>query len=334
MTARILLGFTYSMDRIAETAQHAGVELILPSQSHEVAARMGLPTLALPSFKIDPVAAARQLDQLIVEHDINAVWPLATSAYDLSGITCAPVHAVAKHQTFNMVNDKAAFASWLKTSMYRPEGVETVGAEKTIIEVLTRLEKQQQVCIKPTRGVNGGLYWQVSCDGDLLNDPAARKISPRAFEVALRERESKIGMERWLVMEVLHGPELSIDALCIEGRLLKWMVREKLSGSTQMVYSDHAVMRHVRHVVKALGLHGLVSVQYMYDPNGMLKILEINLRPSGGCVSHGGVILNKAGTSDLVTDWLQYMAGMITTNDIRQWKGEVRINLRRTATAE
>ena len=328
---RIALGFTYSLNRIAEIAQKADVELIYPPQARHVAQQMGAETLALPSFKTDPAMAAAQLDALIEKHDIDAVWPLAASAFDMSGVTAAPVHAVCKPETFALVNDKVTFAHWLQSSMFRPEGIETVGAEKTIVEVLTRLSKGQDVCIKPPRGVNGGLYWQISTDADLLGDPVARKISPRAFEVELRQRELKHGLERWLVMEVLQGPELSIDALCIEGDLIKWMIREKDSPSTQIVRSDHGVIAHVHHVVKALGLHGIVSVQYMYDKEGNLKILEINLRPSGGCAAYGGVAMNKVGTTDLLTDWLQYMAGRITRDDIRQWSGTVRLEIQPTA---
>jgi hypothetical protein len=327
---RILVGFTYSMFMLAETAQRSGVRIVLPRTAAFVGHQLGLEVVDLPSFRNTSDAAA-ELNRLIEKHNIDAFWPLAACAYDLSGVTAAPVHAVCKHETFQMVNDKVTFANWLKDSMFRPEGVQTVGAEKTIIEVLTRLEKGQTVCIKPPRGVNGGLYWQISHDANLLADPAERKISPRAFEIALRERERSHGLEPWLVMEVLQGPELSIDALCIEGDLRKWMIREKDSPSTQIVRSDHEIIAHVRHIVKALGLHGLVSVQYMFDKDGRIKILEINLRPSGGCIGYGEVALGQAGTSDLVTDWLQYMAGMITSKDIKPWKGEVRIKIQSTA---
>jgi len=82
-------------------------------------------------------------------------------------------------------------------------------------------------------------------------------------------------------------------------------------------------MSHVRQIIAELGLHGLVSVQYMYDKHGKIKILEINLRPSGGCLAYGDFVFGKAGTTDMLTDWLHYMAGMIAEEDIQQWEGEV-----------
>lgn len=135
-------------------------------------------------------------------------------------------------------------------------------------------------------------------------------------------------------MERLHGPELSIDALCYGGDLLKWMVREKVATATQIVRADHPVIDHVRNIVKALGLHGIVSLQYMYDKHGNLKMLEINLRPSGGCVAYGETALGAAGTTGLLHDWLRLLAGMTSPADIRQWSGEVQIRIKATAFVE
>lgn len=149
-----------------------------------------------------------------------------------------------------------------------------------------------------------------------------RQLQPASYEVELRSREAKVGPEAWLVMERLFGPELSIDALCVEGDLLKWMVREKRPSGGQVVMADHEVMDHVRHLIKALGLHGIVSVQYMYDAHGHPKLLEINLRPSGGCIAYGETVLAARGVSGLLTDWLQLMAGMIAREDIQPWCGK------------
>lgn len=310
---------------LAEVAQRSGVNIILPRQSQFVAHELGMKAVDLPHFGGSKQKAGRRFEKLVAKHDIHAFWPLASSAYDLSYLTGIPVHAVCKHKTFQMVNDKVVFDSWMMGSMYRPEGVETVGAEKTMKEIWARLEDGQRVCVKPPRGVNGGGFWEISRGANLLANPLARKISPEAFEVEIRRLELEEGMERFLVMEVLPGPELSIDVLCIEGEAYKWMVREKTSDTTQIVRSNHEIMTHVRHLVKALRLHGLVSVQYMYDRHGNIKILEINLRPSGGCIAYGEYALGKCGSTDLLTDWLRYMAGMIGPSDIEQWEGEVPI---------
>lgn len=326
----ILIGFTYSSMMLGEVAQRSGVNIILPLQSQGVAKELGMTAVDLPRFGGSKVKAKRKFEKLVAKHDIHAFWPLSSSVYDLSYLTGIPVHAVCKHKTFQMVNDKVTFDSWMTDSRYRPEGVETVGAEKTMKEIRARLEDGQRVCVKPPRGVNGGGFWEISHDANLLANPGARKISPEAFEIEIRKLELKEGMERFLVMEVLTGVELSIDVLCIEGEVLKWMVREKTNNATQIVRSNHEIMAHVRHVVKALRLHGLVSVQYMYDRHGSIKILEINLRPSGGCLAYGEYALGKCGSTDLLTDWLRYMAGMISPSDIEQWKGEVEITIKTT----
>ena len=334
MKKTVLLGPGYSMDWIAETAERAGVRLILPPAAKEVAQAMGLQTLALPSFAEDPKGAGAELDALIDKHGIDAYWPLAASAFDLSHISACPVHAVTIPERFALVNDKAMFAESLGDDPYRPEGVETFGFVRTLIEVRRRLENNEEVIQKPRRGVNGSLYWEVSPNGNLLGNPDMRQILPESYEVELRNHEAVHGPMHWLVMERLHGPELSIDAVCVKGRLLKWMVREKLPSGKQRVMSDHLVIEHVRHLVKTLKLHGIVSIQYMYDRHGNPKILEINLRYSGGCAAYGEPVLGSLGVSGLVTDWLKYMTGMITEDDIQPWKGEATFRVRPVACVE
>lgn len=113
----VLVGFTYSLERAVETALAAGVRLNLPlgmpDKVTAAAEGMGLPMFPLPSFKEDPVAAAAELNELIAEHDIEAFWPLGMSAFDLSGLTACPVHAVTTPGNYGLIKDKAAFARWL-----------------------------------------------------------------------------------------------------------------------------------------------------------------------------------------------------------------------------
>jgi hypothetical protein len=325
---RVLLGFTYSMAALAHTARSSGVTLVMPRSAHLVGAEFGLDVVDLPPLShLSRTEGDTAFDKVIDENNIDAVWPLAMSSYDLSGITAAPVHTVCKHKTYNMVNDKVTFNSWVRNSMFQPEGVETVGADRTMEEIRGRLADGQRVCCKPPRGVNGGGFWEIDPNANLLADPLARKVTPEVFELEIRRLEEQEGMERFLVMEVLPGQELSIDVLCVNGELLKWMIREKVSENTQIIRSNHKIIEHVRHLVKALRLHGLVSVQYMYDRHGNIKILEINLRPSGGCLSYGEFILRETvGSSDLLTDWLQYMTGIIEPDDIKPWHGDWRMD--------
>ena len=331
---RILTGFTYSMDSLVATAMHSGVQLVLPRSAAYLGEKYGLEVVDLPNFNGRKTEAVACFEKLVDQHGIDAFWPLSSAMYDLSYITAVPVLSVCKSKTFNMVNDKVTFAAWMGGSKYSPEGVETVGTKKTMKEINARLKRGERVCVKPPRGVNGGGFWEITPNADLLADPLARKIRPEAFESELRIAERREGMERFLVMEVLPGQELSIDALCVDGKLLKWMIREKVAPSKQVAYSNHKIIRHVRKIVKELGLHGIVSVQYMYDKHGKIKILEINLRPSGGCLAYGENVFGKAGTSDLLTDWLQYMAGMISVGDIQQWDGEVPFNTPTVAVPE
>lgn len=321
---RILLGFTYSMGHLVDTAFDSGVRLILPRAAAYLGADLGLEVVDLPHFG-SKAQSAKAFAKLVKKHKIDAFWPLSSSSSDLThldGLTRATIHPVCKHLSYQAINDKVTFDAWLKDDPYRPEGVETVGAMKTMMEIYARLKKGQRVCCKPPRGVNGGGFWEIDPNANLLADPVARKIRPEVFESELRKFEAENGMDRFLVMEVLPGRELSIDVLCVNGEAYKWMIREKVSPSKQIARSNHEIMDHVRYLVKAFRLHGIISVQYMYDKFGRIKILEINLRPSGGCLAYGPTIFESAGTSDLLTDWLQYMAGIIKPRDIKQWEGE------------
>lgn len=337
---KALVGFTYEMESVAEVAALAGVELVLSSQSERVAEDMGLPTLALPSFTGNP-AAALQLDALIRDYNgrnrkspIDVVWPLALSAFDLSAVTAVPVHAVASPATVALVNNKTNFAEWQRDlgDPTCPEGVETFGADATLARVMELVENHGVASVKPPNGVNGGYYTEVTPTAKPLDNPAVRKISPESYALELRRHEAENGPARWLVMEHLYGPELSVDALCIKGELKKWMVREKISDSRQDVYSDHSVIEHVRYIVAALELHGVVNVQYMYDEGGNLRYLEANVRPSGGCARYGEVIFDMIGDDSLLFTWWQWLAGMIDTKDITQWTGDkVTFRVRPTA---
>lgn len=324
---RILLGPTVSMDRIAPAAVAAGVQLVLPKTSERTAKRLGLPIVTLPSFTDNP-AAALQLNELLDEHDITAFWPLGLSAFDLSGVGSKgrSVHPVTTPEMYELIKDKATYAQLLDASV-RPVGVETFGADATLKAVALQLEKTGSAFVKPCRGINGDGCSGIVPNGDMIGNPNARMFTLAGFEEALRQHEAQTETKRWLVTELLYGPELSVDALCIHGTLVKWMVREKVSDTQQISYSDHPVIEHVRRLVQELGLHGVVSIQYMYDQDEdakerNLKSLEINLRPSGGCSAYGEIILESVGSTGLLHDWFRWMTGQITSHDIKQWQGD------------
>jgi hypothetical protein len=333
----VLLGYSYSLDRIKRVAERAEVPIaLLVSQSKvdEMKERLGLPTFGLPPFQQEPELAAAELNALITERKFSAFWPLSLASIPMVGVNACEIHPVTTPHNFEVINDKVVFAEEvLGDDPVRPEGVETVGAAATYAEVERRLmDGVPVVSTKPARGVNGTGYIEVSMKANLIADFDSRRVSLKAYKELLEDQEAATGPERTLVMEKLHGPELSVDALCYQGKLLKWVVREKEATAFQLFYFDHPVIDHVEKMVSQLGLHGIVSLQYMYDGNGNLKMLEINLRPSGGCVAYGEPAMESRGRTGLLTDWLRLLDGQIGVDQISQWWGRpIRINIRGTA---
>jgi hypothetical protein len=318
MNVRVATGFTYSYDALAPVAKKAGVTLLSLSELQKA-----MPGFVMPSFETDHAAAVAALNTLLRDGKFGVFWPNALSAYDLSGVTACPVHAVTTPEWYALINNKRRLGNWQdeKSDPTRPKSVETFGADATLAAIGEAIKVYGAAFTKPDNGVNGKDCWMVKPEANVLSRPDDRTMSPEVYKLALRAHEAEYGPRHWLVQEPLQGDELSIDVLAIHGESRKWMVRKKVSGSRQMVYADHPVMEHVRWFIKTWGLHGLVSAQYMFDQDGNPKMLEANLRASGGCLTYGEAIFDKIGSTSLVYDWLQWLAGLISADEIKHWSG-------------
>ena len=142
------------------------------------------------------------------------------------------------------------------------------------------------VCIKPPRGIFGAGYWRLDdrvAAFDALMNPDARRLPASLVRDALKATPGPL---RLLVLEFLPGPEWSVDCLCENGRLHAAVARLK-SARAQRLAVDGAPLDLARRTVAAFGLSGLINVQLRSadaDPEGDLRVLEVNARMSGGCV--------------------------------------------------
>ena len=88
------------------------------------------------------------------------------------------------------------------------------------------------------------------------------------------------GFPEMLVMELVEGEELAVDALCRDGRTLvaSAKTREAFRAGLAMefrIIDRPDLLEHSRRLIEALGLDWIVNVQFLGD-----RLLEINPRIS------------------------------------------------------
>lgn len=137
-----------------------------------------------------------------------------------------------------------------------------------------------QPCIKPAIGVYGSGFWildEHADDSELLYNREALSITPDTY---LRLYE-KSAPKRQIVMETLPGLEISVDAVCVDGRIVSHACRTKHNG--HQFISTHGDAHDIaQEVAKLCQLDGLVNIQLKADVKGALKVLEVNTRAAGG----------------------------------------------------
>lgn len=294
--------------------------LCAPTQVIEGAQPLAFP--ALTSY--DPVT---EINELIVQHQVDAIWPQASAALDLSAVK-AEVHAAAEPEVMALVDDKARFTDWLGSDdVFVAETTEAVGVDEVSAEYQRRRQEGRQTCVKPAVGVYGHGYWKLSSeDGvkSLLNTPEKHVIDPSIYLAALAVDEARSGPSRIVMMDWLPGPEMSVDVLCWRGSPLVHAARTKLSSSRQLIEAEHPVVSHAYTVAERLALHGIINVQYRLDAAEQWKILEINPRPAGGSINS-----EDAGFG-IITGWARLIANDVEPYQVSQHQGKVQLDVKRT----
>src|SRR5471030_219683 len=139
-----------------------------------------------------------------------------------------------------------------------------------------------ELCIKPNQGIYGSGYWRLDdhASADLvLRKPDSRRINTQIY----LDMVAKSGglAQPMLVMPYLPGPECSIDMVIEQGRPLAVLGRRK-QGALQQFFTEGEEIELARQVAELLHADGLINVQTRADNQGMARVLECNLRPSGG----------------------------------------------------
>lgn len=139
-----------------------------------------------------------------------------------------------------------------------------------------------ELCVKPNQGIYGSGYWRLDDDAPVdlvLRKPEIRRINTQTY-LDLVAKSGGLSQPT-LVMPYLPGPECSIDMVTEQGRTLAVLGRRK-KGPMQTFFTEGEEVELARRVAGLLQADGLINVQTRADRQGKARVLECNLRPSGG----------------------------------------------------
>jgi len=182
-----------------------------------------------------------------------------------------------------LAEDKAAFTEVLAANSipHTPAvRVDTLDALRNALQTLKAT--WPQLCIKPNTGIYGLGYWRLDDDAPaslMLSAPDQRRIRTSTYLTALEESGGL--KEPMIVMPYLPGPECSIDLVAVRGRVLAALGRRK-NGAMQTLFDRGEEIELACRVAEQLDADGLINVQTRADDQGNPRVLECNLRPSGG----------------------------------------------------
>jgi hypothetical protein len=202
-------------------------------------------------------------------------------AIEAAGITL--ITGVRDARFLTLAEDKAAFTAMLAAQAipHTPAvRVETLEALRDALH--TMKSTWPRLCIKPNTGIYGLGYWRLDDDAPaslMLSAPDQRRIRTSTYLTALEESGGL--KEPMIVMPYLPGPECSIDLVAEGGRVIAALGRRK-NGTMQTLFDRGEEIELACRVAEQLEADGLINVQTRADDQGNPRVLECNLRPSGG----------------------------------------------------
>jgi carbamoyl-phosphate synthase large subunit len=231
---------------------------------------------------------AEAVRQLCRDERIDAVIP--QSSHDLPGLAAARTDfasdgievLVSAPEAVATANDKAASYALLDEIGVRAPTWRQVRGGRELTRAAHELGYPvTAVCFKPVRG-SGSRGFHVL---DATVDRTAQLLHERPGNLALRLEDAvellpEVGGEELLVMELVDGPERTIDGIAHSGRLLLGYpkTREATRAGLAMYFEtleDDGLMEVGRRVVGALGLDHFFNIQLVGD-----AVVEINPRIS------------------------------------------------------
>ena len=264
--------------------------------------------------ELEPDAYIAWARRMISDHKVDLFIPTKHRKHFYGQDMGCRVHFPCRKHALHVIDNKSLFADTVKGTDYHlpTASADTVKGLETALEIFREVFPDGQPCVKPREGVNGHGFWKVmkkADPADLLLHPEYREIDQDTLLAVLALRERHAPIDALVIMDYLPGPEVSVDLLCHDGRVLKAVARTKFDRR-QRVQSTHPLIEASRQYAEMFKLNGVTNVQYRKARDGSWKILEINARPAGGSMSaedHGG---------GLISDWGALLTGRKTPDDI------------------
>jgi biotin carboxylase len=258
-----------------------------------------------PQFVARPLADEFFLEPQALEPDAYVDWCLATCRHwgvdlfwpargaralaarkeEFSALS-ARLLVCAEPEVLDILNDKAAFYAQLAQSgLNLPRYQEVRGLTELTQAVEALAASGRRVCFKPPKSIYGLGFKILEKSGNLL----AAYLGGAPHKTTLEEARAKLGsvppeeFPRLLVMELLPGPEYSLDCLAQAGRLLRASTRQKpqLPGRPEKLVRHEKALAIAERLTEIFQLSHLFNLQLIDSPEG-LKLLEINPRMAGG----------------------------------------------------
>lgn len=86
-------------------------------------------------------------------------------------------------------------------------------------------------------------------------------------------------------MERLFGPNLDIDILAWKGKLIKYVIRQRIGFQAEkgsiILTKNHKIEKIIKNVVKLFNLTGIYDCDFMFNKKKQPSLLELNPRISG-----------------------------------------------------
>ena len=182
----------------------------------------------------------------------------------------------------------------------------------------------RDVCMKPLEAKGSRGFRVLSANADRCEQLLGARpgtLLPLSLADAVEILDGGKGFPEMLVMELVEGEELAVDALCRGGRTLiaSAKTREAFRAGLAMefrIIDRPDLLEHSRRLVEALALDWIVNVQFLGD-----RLLEINPR-----------ISTLVYQPDLNLPWLavKRALGELTDDEVAAYDPRTRIGRRVT----
>jgi carbamoyl-phosphate synthase large subunit len=206
----------------------------------------------------------------------------------------------------------------------QPRTIRAAGAEDFRAAAVALGYPQRDVCMKPLEGKGSRGFRVLSATGDrreqlLQGRPGT--LLPLSVDEAVEILDGPEGFPPMLVMELVEGEELAVDALCRRGQTLiaSAKTRDAFRAGLAMefrIIDRPDLLGYSRDLCEALELDWIVNIQFLGD-----RLLEVNPR-----------ISTLVYQPDLNLPWLavKLALGEISENELRAYDRRTRLGRRVT----